>query len=700
LLPLQLPDCCRHAGCRRAPKQPLAKSSPRLACPAHPHNSTLGEPFKSGQQVFDVKLVRGSIPRWKVNSLEEWLARTEALLGQGPGLADDIAALLALQGLGRSAADQAAPETLSRAAGALVALAEHAAAARSPADDAQCHVCRTAFLLGSVLQKCKPLAVAAQRHAGLRGAVVAVLDTVEREDVTYKNEVMILQAASAQVYLGRACPGFWRRMHGESRFGRLVARTGSYMLWARARLFSAELMAQPSKGEWAELCSFLPTVAKVMTGHDLSNTLWAGATIGHGYQGDLAELLLAAIQRLSQNVEEAQPVSTIIWAVGRMRWDGRREELQSLYTAIRRVHTDFVPHDASQLLGGLAALGVSVPTEDREALFAAISRLSTRLRAQDVANIVFYLGRLPWSVPDNVMRDLLDVVRRHEMDFRYPHLPQLLLGFAWLSDPSRESVTVPADVQALLLRVLDRQMPHQAGPYVSDCLKALGMLLWPLPETLAAKLVQRYTAEDTQRQLRLLNVSDAVVGLARLCSVISSDLLATAHAATCAAVARVAAGWHADIMSDCVRALGQLRWRLTPEVISALRVWVCKRAEELQPAQLVWLLLGLANSRSPLGAEAMARLLGQVDDKLALPDNASATLPSSQPGLVAACLHALTELSAQGTVIAPATVTGLVRHAALLELKPIQTQQVRTSQHCITAAQQHVWGALVVMACC
>jgi hypothetical protein len=297
-----------------------------------------------------------------------------------------------------------------------------------------------------------------------------------------------------------------------------------------------------------------------------------------------------------------------------------------------------------------------------------------------VANIAFNLGRLPWSVPDDVVRSLLDAIRLVRDDLTPMELPQLLLGIAWLSAPGRAQVAVPADVQALLLRVLDRELPHLSGSQTTDCLRALGLLLWPLPETLAAKLIQKYTAEDTQRELRMLDVHRAVLGLARLRSVVSNELLATARAATCAALARLAAFWIAGTVSECVRAHGQLRWRLAPEVDSALEAWVCNRAPELQPAQLAWMLLGLANSQSPLGAKAMARLLGQVDDKLALPKGASAALPSGRPGLVAASLHALTSLSVQGAIIAPATVAGLVRHAALLELMPIQEQQVRIRQ--------------------
>jgi hypothetical protein len=175
----------------------------------------------------------------------------------------------------------------------------------------------------------------------------------------------------------------------------------------------------------------------------------------------------------------------------------------------------------------------------------------------------------------------------------------------------------------------------------------------------------------------MLSVRSAVVGLAGLRSVVSSDLLATAQSATCAAVARVDAGGNASTMSECVGALGPARWLLTPEVISALEAWVHERSQELEPAQLTWMLLGLAKSQTAFGAKVMARLLGQVDGKLALPDNASAALPSGNPGLVAVSLHALAALSEQGAAVAPATVAGLVRHAALLSLKPQQTQQVR-----------------------
>jgi hypothetical protein len=432
-------------------------------------------PFEVGQRVIDAEVIRGSVPWWKVNSLEEWLARAEALPAQSRALSDDIAALLALKGLDRDAADQAEPDTLSRAASALLVLAQHAAAARSRPDDNQCNVCRAAHLLGSVLQQIKPLSGAVKKYTGFRGAVVALLDTAACEDVTYKNEVMISQVASAQVYLARACPSFWRRMHEENRFGDLPARQGSNLLWVRARLFSDELMTKPSEEMWAVMCSFLPTVAEAMMGHDLSNTLWAGATIGHSYQGDLAELLLAAIQRLSPSLE-AQTVATTIWAVARMRWDGRREELQTLYAAIRRVHTDVDPSGLSQLLGGLADLRVSVSPEDREAVFAATSRLSTELASQQVANIIVYLGRLPWPVPDDVMRGLLDATRRTRAKLLPIQLPQLLLGLAWLSAPGRARVAVPVDVQAQVLHLLDRDVPHLSGSHTTDCLKMLGRL--------------------------------------------------------------------------------------------------------------------------------------------------------------------------------------------------------------------------------
>jgi hypothetical protein len=117
------------------------------ACVSHTPARLTARPLKFGQRVVDAELIGGSLPWWKVDSLEEWLAKAEALPAQGRGLSDDIAALLALKGLSRSAADQAAADTLSRAASALVALAEHAAGARSPTHDdiatsMQCLPCR------------------------------------------------------------------------------------------------------------------------------------------------------------------------------------------------------------------------------------------------------------------------------------------------------------------------------------------------------------------------------------------------------------------------------------------------------------------------------------------------------------------------------------------------------------------------------
>jgi hypothetical protein len=249
-------------------------------------------------------------------------------------------------------------------------------------------------------------------------------------------------------------------------------------------------------------------------------------------------------------------------------------------------------------------------------VFAAPRRVSTHSRKQAVANFVVHLGLLPWCVPDDVMCSLLDAGRRVCDGLSPMDLRQLLLGLAWLSAPGRARVAVPADVQAVMLRALDREVPHLSGSQLTNCLEALGLLLWPFSEALAANLIRKYTADDMQRQLRMLDVRSAVVGLAGLRSVVSSVLLATAHTATCAAAARVAAYWSVNEVAECVRALGRLRWRLTPRVISLFDAWAITRAEELQPAQLAWMLLGLANSQSPLGAEAMARLLGQVDDKL------------------------------------------------------------------------------------
>jgi hypothetical protein len=252
---------------------------------------------------------------------------------------------------------------------------------------------------------------------------------------------------------------------------------------------------------------------------------------------------------------------------------------------------------------------------------------------------------------------------------------------------ARESLFQPMCKHWCCMRLIEKC--HSCLDHISPIVwRRLACLLWPLPEALAEKVIQKYTTEDSQRKLRPVDVRSAVLGLAGLRSVVPSELLATARAATCAAVARVAAHarCHAGIISDCVRALGQLRWRLTPKVISALEAWIHRRSQELQPAQLAWMLLGLANSQSPLGAKAMARLLSQVDNKLTLHDGAAVAPPSSKPVLVAVSLHALTELSAQGALIAPATVAGLVRHAALLELKPIQIQQVRAIQRCHSSA--------------
>jgi hypothetical protein len=383
--------------------------------------------------------------------------------------------------------------------------------------------------------------------------VAALLATVAAEDVTYANEIQISSAAVAQVYLGQACPVFWRRLLDSERcvgpaVAALSARVGSNVLWVRARLFADDLMAAPDETVWRQIHAFLrrgedaKAFAHGMPAQSMSNTLWASAKVGARFPPDVLAALMAAIVNASGTMK-AQEVANSVWALGSLQAAGKLgAEVPSEARAalLRRMHDEasrMIPQHVANCVHGLAHLGWDVPNRVRGALLQCLQQEAAEMKSQNVANSVYALGRLGWRVPAPVMAALFAAPDRVWDSMIPQEMSNTLYGLASMPAVVDREVEVPPRTRAKLRSALVREAPGMTEQVVGNSVWALGQLRWHFDDDVKGAL----EAWLTERALKLTpqGVSNTLLGLAAAAAPLSAEAMATLLTAADAKMLRV-----------------------------------------------------------------------------------------------------------------------------------------------------------------
>ena len=131
---------------------------------------------------------------------------------------------------------------------------------------------------------------------------------------TWANSLAVSQLAVSQQRFALFCPPFWDRLSGQGCAG-LGPRQAANTLHAYATLHQAKLVPRADARLCAQLASEVAFANADLVPQDVSNTLWALATLGMPVDADTLAALCAAAARLAAHMTP-QGVSNTLWALG------------------------------------------------------------------------------------------------------------------------------------------------------------------------------------------------------------------------------------------------------------------------------------------------------------------------------------------------------------------------------------------------
>jgi hypothetical protein len=164
----------------------------------------------------------------------------------------------------------------------------------------------------------------------------------------------------------------------------------------------------------AVLESAVVRIAPSMKAQEVSNTLWAVATLGwHASDRSMRSVIEGAAVRVAP-IMSAQHVANTLWALATLGWQVVERSISSaLEAAIARVAPIMNPQDVANILWALATLGWQAADESRSALEAAAVRVARIMNAQEVANTLWAAATLGGQATEGPMRCALEAAAVH-----------------------------------------------------------------------------------------------------------------------------------------------------------------------------------------------------------------------------------------------------------------------------------------------
>ena len=179
----------------------------------------------------------------------------------------------------------------------------------------------------------------------------------------------------------------------------------------------ATLGWEPGAEARAALEAAVERVGARMNPQNAANAAWSFATLGWEPGAEARAALEAAVVRVAPDPDvKPQAVSNVTWAFATLGWEPGAEVRAALEIAVVRVGPDMTPQETANAAWSFATLGWEPGAEARAALEAAVERVAPDMTAQAVANTL-------WSVLS------LAATRAVPLPACYPSLWQAACGF-------------------------------------------------------------------------------------------------------------------------------------------------------------------------------------------------------------------------------------------------------------------------------
>jgi len=204
---------------------------------------------------------------------------------------------------------------------------------------------------------------------------------------------------------------------------------------------------------------------------NLSNTLWALATLGwHCDDSILTKLVTAMVQRSS--TVKPQALSNTLWALATLGWHRDDSTLTKLVTAMVQRISTAKPQELSNTLWALAALGWHRDDSILTKLVTAVVQRSSTAKPQELSNTLWALATLGWHSDDSTLTKLVTAMVQRISTATPQALSNTLWALATLGWHRDDSILTKL-VTAMVQRISSAK-PQE----LSNTLWALGQFDW------------------------------------------------------------------------------------------------------------------------------------------------------------------------------------------------------------------------------
>jgi hypothetical protein len=164
-----------------------------------------------------------------------------------------------------------------------------------------------------------------------------------------------------------------------------------------------------SAGQLQQLLDAFVAMRHQAKPQDMSNTLWAVATMGQQVPARQLQQLLYAF---AQNVHEAKPqaVSNTLWAVATVGQQVPAGQLQQLLDAFADMQHQATQQAVSNTLWAVATMNQQVPAGQLQQLLDAFVDMRHQAKLQAVANTLWAVATMGQQVPAGQLQQLLDAL--------------------------------------------------------------------------------------------------------------------------------------------------------------------------------------------------------------------------------------------------------------------------------------------------
>ena len=274
--------------------------------------------------------------------------------------------------------------------------------------------------------------------AAARRLILAAVDTA---GTCHSRHVS--QLAVSQQRFGLFCTPFWERLSRQG-CAELNTQAAANVLHAYATLHQAKLLHRVDKRLCKQLASVVAAADANPTPQNVSNTLWALATLGVLGDAHTLAALCAAAARLAAHMTP-QGVSNTLWALGSLEAAVVADTLAALCATAAQQAEQMTPQGVSNTLLGLAKLGRPVSDAVKCELLRAVERIAAKaggMNAQEVANTLWALSKLRWDGAAAVASPLAAAAERVSCDMNSQNTTNSLLALATLRWPLASALRV------------------------------------------------------------------------------------------------------------------------------------------------------------------------------------------------------------------------------------------------------------------